>query len=264
MPPIEWAQRLQSLLVPVGPRIVEALGRTGPLTFKPGREAVTAVDREVETVLAERIRTDFPEHAVVGEEFGRSGPDDAAYEWHLDPIDGTMNFALGLPVFCVSLALLHEGTIVAGAILDPLHDALYVAARGEGAWSGDERLRVSDRATLREAIGSFQSSRHGRFVRDPAILHRLHHEIGKLRRMGSVALELAWVARGSFDVLLASKLEPQNLYDVAAGILLVEEAGGRVTDGHGRPFAAGANELVATNGHVHDAALALVAPGENA
>lgn len=258
----EWHSRIHALLAPVGPRIVDALGQTGPLTFKTGREVVTAIDREVERVLAERIRSDFPEHAVIGEEFGRSGPEDAAWEWHVDPVDGTLNYALGIPIFSVSVALVHEGTTVAGAVFDPLADEIYCAARGEGAWRGDELLHVSERATLRDAIGSFQSSQRGRFVQDAAILQNLHQSIGKLRRLGSVALELAYVARGTFDVLLTSKLEPQNLYDVAAGILLVEEAGGRVTDGRGRPFVEGANELVATNGHAHDEVLALVAPPE--
>lgn len=258
-----WHSRIHALLAPVGPRIVDALGRTGPLTFKPGREAVTAVDREVEEVLAERIRSDFPDHAVIGEEFGRSGPAGAAWEWHVDPVDGTLNYALGIPIFSVSVALVHEGEIVAGAVFDPLADEIYCAARGEGAWRGEQPLHVSERATLPEAIGSFQSSHCGRFVQDATILQNLHQSIGKLRRLGSVALELAYVARGTFDVLLTSKREPQNLYDVAAGILLVEEAGGRVTDGRGRDFVEGANELVASNGLVHDATLALVAPAES-
>lgn len=262
MPTDDWPARLQHLLAPVGPRIVDALGRTGPLRYKTGREAVTHVDRDVERLIAERIRADFPDDAVVGEEFGRSGPEAAETEWHVDPVDGTLNYALGIPVFSVSVAVVRRGEIVAGAVLEPLREHLYVAARGEGAWRDGESLAVSERATLREAIGSLQSSRHGRFVQDAAILQGLHLSIGKLRRLGSVALELAYLAQGSFDVLLTSKREPQNLYDVAAGILLVQEAGGRVTDGRGAPFAAGANELVASNGHVHEEVLAVVAGGE--
>lgn len=260
----EWHSRIHALLAPVGPRIVDALGQTGPLTFKAGREVVTVIDREVEQVLAERIQSDFPDHAVIGEEFGRSGPDGAAWEWHVDPVDGTLNYALGIPVFSVSVALVHEGRIVAGAVFDPLQDEIYSAARGEGAWRGDERMSVSDRSTLRQSIGSFQSSRRGRFVADAQILQELHQSIGKLRRLGSIALELAYLARGTFDVLLTSKYGPQNLYDVAAGILLIEEAGGRVSDGRGRPFVQGANELVASNGRVHDEVLAIVSrePGD--
>ena len=255
----DWPDRIRALLTPVGPRILDALGNTGPLTYKEGREAVTAVDGQVERILVDRIRADFPDHAVEGEEHGRSGPDDADTVWHVDPIDGTLNYALGIGVFCVSVGVVHDGAIVAGAILEPLRGDLYVAARGQGAWRNDERLAVSTRAPLREAIGSFQSSRQGRFVQDARILQDLHTSIGKLRRLGSVALELAFVASGAFDVLLTSKRAPQNLYDVAAGILLVEEAGGRVTDGYGHAFREGANELVASNGHVHDETLALLA-----
>jgi myo-inositol-1(or 4)-monophosphatase len=260
----DWRSRLVSLLEPVGSRVVEAYGRTGPLHYKVGREAVTHVDAEIERFLAARIRSDFPDHAVVGEEHGRSGPDGAEFEWHVDPVDGTLNYALGLPVFSVSVAVVRAGAIEAGAVVDPLRGDLYVAARGEGAWRGDERLAVSARSTLREAIASFQSSRKGRFVRDAAILQRVFTSISKVRRLGSVALELAFVADGRLDLLLGSKRRAQNLYDVAAGVLLVEEAGGRVTDGRGRPFRAGANEIVASNGHLHEAALELVRPAEGA
>ena len=258
MPQADWSARIQRLLAPVGPRIVEALGRTGPLRFKAGREVVTQVDRDVERLIAERILADFPDHAVIGEEFGRSGAEDAATVWHVDPVDGTLNYALGIPIFSVSVAVVRDGVTVAGAVLDPLQDELYVAARGEGAWRDDQRLVVSERGTLREAIGSLHSSRRGRFVQNAQILQQLHLSIGKLRRLGSVALELAYVARGTFDVLLTSKREAQNLYDVAAGVLLIEEAGGRVTDGCGRPFAEGDGELVASNGRVHDEVLALI------
>ncbi len=258
----DWRSRLVSLLEPVGARVVEAYGRTGPLRYKVGREAVTHVDAEIESFLAARIHSEFPDHAIVGEEHGRSGPEGAAFEWHVDPVDGTLNYALGLPVFSVAVAVVHDGVIEAGAVVDPLRGDLYVAARGEGAWRGDERLVVSDRSTLREAIASFQSSRQGRFVRDAEILQRVFSSISKVRRLGSVALELAFVADGRLDLLLASKHQPQNLYDVAAGMLLVEEAGGAVTDGRGAPFREGANELVVSNGHVHAAALELVRPSE--
>ena len=262
MPETDWRTRLSTLLPPLAPRVVQAFGHTGPLRFKAGREAVTHVDREVERHLASEILAAFPDHAVIGEEYGRQGAADAAVEWHVDPVDGTLNYALGIAFFSVSVAVVRQGTIEAGAVLDPLRGDLFVAVRGQGAWCGEHPLRVSERDTLRTSIGSFQSSRKGRFVQDAAILQGVHLSVSKLRRMGSVALELAHVARGNFDLLLTSKREPQNLYDVGAGVLLVEEAGGRVTDGRGRPFVVGSNELVATNGHVHDELLELVRPSE--
>ncbi len=262
-PPLDSdAARLRSFsiraLEEVAPLIRAGFGQSGALRFKRGHEAITAVDLEVEDRLRERISSAFPDHAVVGEEKGRTGPEDAATVWAVDPIDGTLNYALGIPLFSTTVAAIREGRVVAGAVLDPLSGACYSAARGEGAWRGEEPLEVSRRSPAREAIVSTQSSRRGRFVRDREIFVAVQQAFMKTRRLGSIAYELALVAAGTLDALLASKEEAQNLYDVAAGMLLVEEAGGRITNGRGGPFAEGDQELVATNGSLHPEVLDLV------
>lgn len=248
-----------SLLEDVAPFVAAEFGHSGPLRFKPGREAVTDVDAEVERRLAARILEHYPDHAVVGEELGRSGSPGSVWEWHLDPLDGTLNYSLGIPLFSTAVVVLEHGCARVGGVMDPLRHDVFTAARGEGAFRGDEPIRVSRRATLREAITSLQSSRRGRFVRQDALRHALRTSLGKVRRLGSVALELAYVAAGRFDLMLLSKAEPPHLHDVAAGLLLVEEAGGRVTDSQGRPFDEGATELVVSNGHVHEEILAILA-----
>lgn len=251
---------IADLLGEVAPYVAERFGRTGPLRFKSGREAVTDVDIYVENHIARRILERFPEHGVQGEELGQSGSAGAAWQWHVDPVDGTLNYSLGIPILSTALAVVHDGEPVAGGIVDPLRGELFSAARGGGAFLGDSPVSVSDRRELSKAIVSLQSSRTGLFVREKELLHLMQVEPMKTRRLGSIALELAYVAAGRFDLLLAGKKVPQNLYDVLAGVLLVEEAGGRVTDASGAPFAAGSIELIASNGHVHDEVLGLVKP----
>lgn len=261
--PPRYRRFLRELLPQTRPLIVEPYGDTGELRFKRGREAITEVDARVEAWLRERILAEFPDHRVVGEEEGAAGARAAATEWHVDPIDGTLNYALQVPLFSCSVGVWQQDRGVAGAIYVPLQDEIFSAARGEGAFLGDTRLQVSDRDRVGEAIASNQSTRSGRFVRDPQILANLRRSFMKTRRLGSIALELAFVACGRFDALLASKGSPQNLYDVAAGILLVEEAGGRVTNGHGEPFREGDHELVASNGRIHHEILGLLGVAES-
>ncbi len=247
------------MLDEVSPYAREQFGQTGPLRFKMGHEAITHVDAEIEDRLSGRILDRFPDHGIHGEERGRQG-ESAAWQWHIDPIDGTLNYSLGIPLFSCSVAVSHNDQLVAGGVADPLRGEIFSAGRGEGAYVGQERIHVSNRVWLGEAIVSLQTSRQGIFVRDRELLQKVHIDPLKTRRLGSIALELAFVAAGRFDLLLAGKKVPQNLYDVAAGLLLVEEAGGRVTDGQGKPFREGSIELVASNGHIHDESLAMVEP----
>ncbi|MHB8078681.1 MAG: inositol monophosphatase family protein [Candidatus Krumholzibacteriia bacterium] len=240
--------------------------RTGPLRFKHGREAITEADREIERLLSARIRARFPEDGIWGEEYGRSEGRAAAPDrspsgrvWHLDPIDGTLNFALGLPAFCTSVALMDGAEILTAAIYNPLLDEGFTATAGEGARLNGVRMQVSARAELAEAVVSAQLQKKGRFISNAALLQAVLLGTMKMRRLGTIALEMAYVADARFDALVAGKGEPQPLYDVAAGILLVREAGGRVTDHRGAPYSPGATDLVASNGLVHDELIALIA-----
>ncbi len=237
-------------------------GRTGPLRFKHGREAITEADREIERLLSARIRSRFPEDGIWGEEFGRDGGGDesvAARVWHIDPIDGTLNFALGLPAFCTSVALMDGAEILAACVFNPLLDEGFTASAGEGARLNGQPARVSGRAALAEAVVSAQLQKRGRFIANAALLQAVLLGTMKMRRLGTIALEMAYVADGRFDALVAGKGAPQPLYDVAAGILLVREAGGRVTDHAGAAYRPGATDLVASNGLVHDELIALIA-----
>ncbi len=233
--------------------------RTGPLQFKYAREAVTDADREIETLLRQRIRAAFPDDAVSGEEFGADA--EAAQGgrvWHLDPIDGTLNFALGLPTFCTSFALMDGDEVVAACVYATLTDECFTAVKGHGCRRNGEPAHVSDRASFAECIFSAQLQKGGRFVQNAALLQALLLRSMKMRRLGTIALEMAYLAAGRFDALVAGRGKPQALYDVAPGLLLVVEAGGRVTDHRGEPYRPGSTDLVASNGLVHNELIGIV------
>jgi myo-inositol-1(or 4)-monophosphatase len=250
---------------------------TGELEFKFAREAVTDADRAIERLLRERIRAAFPEDAVYGEEFGFDGRGTVADSpttsqhpsatprvaagrvWHVDPIDGTLNFALGLPNFCTSIALMDGETILAACVYAPLHREAFTASRAEGCRRNGRLIGVSDRATLADAIVSAQLQKGGRYVRNAKLLQAILLRTMKMRRLGTIALEMAYLAAGRYDALIAARGRPQQLYDVAAGILLVEEAGGRISDHLGQPYVPYSKDLVATNGFVHAELIGLIA-----
>ena len=258
--PAELRAFIAGLLREAAPRVAERFGKTGPLQFKRGREAITPVDSEVEQLLVGRIRARFPDHRISGEEHGVSGEVGSGWEWHLDPIDGTLNYSLGIPFFSVSVAVARRGELLAGGIADPLRGELFSAARGEGAFLDNQPIHASQRSRLSDAIVSTQFSSRSLFVSEPELLHALHVQPMKTRRLGTIALELAYVAAGRFDLLLAGKSVPQNLYDVAAGLLMVEEAGGRVSTGDGGPFGTTNIELLASNGLLHEEVVRLLRP----
>ncbi len=247
---------------------LEFFQRTGPLQFKYAREAVTEADRRIEKQIGSRIRELFPGDAIFGEEFGLSQESGAAAVgegrvWHIDPIDGTLNFALGLPNFCTSLALMDGDEILAACVYSPLLREGYTASRGEGARLNGEPIRVSDRPTVAEAVVSAQLQKNGRYVQNPELLKAILLGTMKMRRFGTIALEMAYLADGRFDAMIAGRGRPQQLYDVAAGILLVREAGGLVTNHLGEPYRPYSTDLVATNGLVHEELIDLIAKHEN-
>lgn len=234
---------------------------TGDLVFKSGQEAVTAADREVEVCLRELIARDFPDDAIVGEEFGGPAPadlDPTARVWHLDPIDGTLNFALGLPGFCTSIALVQGQDVLAACVHQPLVGDTYSALQGQGAWLNDAPLRVSSRTPLTAAVICAQFRKDGLLVGKPELLQALFRQTLKVRKTGAIALEMAWTAAGFYDALVAGFGAEIQLYDVAAGLLLLAEAGGRVTDFQGAPYRPGGHTLLVSNGLVHAELVALL------
>ncbi len=238
--------------------------RTGDLRFKKGRQAVTDADLEIEKMLRRHIGAEFPADGIVGEELGSDfegtgSVGSSGRTWHLDPVDGTLNFALGLPGFCTSMALLEGDEVLAACIHQPTTGDSFTAVRGRGTRLNGLPLRVSARQPLAEAVISTQFKKGGRFVADPELLHDITMAPLKCRRTGAIALELAWVASGGYDALIGSFAGGIHLWDVAAGLLLVREAGGTVTDHRGEPYRAGGADLVVSNGLVHQEILDLIA-----
>jgi myo-inositol-1(or 4)-monophosphatase len=176
------------------------------------------------------------------------------YRWYVDPLDGTTNFAHGFPVFCVSMALEHKGQRIAGVVFDPTRDELFAAAQGSGATLNGQNIQVSQIARLEECLVATGFPSHKRH-KNPNIFfyHQITLRTHGVRRAGSAALDLCDVACGRFDGFWEFNLNP---WDTAAGVLIVEEAGGKVTDFHGGPFQLASHETLATNRLVHQALLA--------
>ena len=215
-------------------------------------DLVTEVDFECERMCRATIAERFPDHGVLAEELG-GGPSDrrhASHRWVFDPLDGTTNYAHGLPIFCASLALEIDGRVEVGAVYDPSRRELFTAERGRGASLNGGTLAVSTTFDLLDAllVTGFPYDIHaeaGELVEQFAVF--LGRARG-VRRLGSAALDLCYVAAGRFDGFWEERLKP---WDVAAGSLIVEEAGGRITGMDGSPLDLAAAHLVASNGSVH-------------
>jgi myo-inositol-1(or 4)-monophosphatase len=233
------------------------------IEYKGEADLVTAADRASEALIRERILALWPEHDVLGEEQGLSdqGSD---YRWYVDPLDGTTNFAHGYPVFCVSMGLEYQvpdqrsagqrASRVAAVIYDPTRDELFTAEQGKGARLNGETIRVSKTAALKESLlatGFPSQKRH----KNPNIFfyHQITLRTHGVRRAGSAALDLCNVACGRYDGFWEFNLNP---WDTAAGVLIVEEAGGKVTGFDGSPFELNSRETLASNGLLHQAMLA--------
>jgi myo-inositol-1(or 4)-monophosphatase len=229
------------------------------IEYKGDADLVTAADRAAETLIRERIRQQFPGHDVLGEEQGLTDQG-SEYRWYVDPLDGTTNFAHGYPVFSVSLALedralerrtAAEAVRIVGVVYDPTRDELFSAERGSGAQLNGQPIRVSQTAKLKECLVATGFPSHKRH-KSPNIhfYHQITLRTHGVRRAGSAALDLCNVACGRFDGFWEFNLNP---WDTAAGALIVEEAGGKVTRFDGSPFQLNSAETLASNGLVHDA-----------
>lgn len=221
------------------------------IEFKNPKDLVTAADREIETFIMTRIAARFPEHAFFGEETGSRG--DSDYCWIVDPIDGTASFVHELPFYSISIALYHQNRPLVAVVYGPRLRELFCAAAGQGAFLGERRLRVSQRTRLIEAMlcTGFACVRAGLARNNLANFERLVKLSRGIRRHGSAALDLCYVAAGRFDAFWELNLQP---YDYAAGRLILEEAGGRFSDlCGGDDFAE--KGILASNGLLHGAML---------
>jgi myo-inositol-1(or 4)-monophosphatase len=216
-----------------GEVIANAFGRPQSTQHKGSIDLVTETDRNSEAVIVDTLRSTFPEDSVLAEEGGAQAGDPAR-RWIIDPLDGTTNFAHGYPMCCVSIALEVDGRIVVGTIHDPIRGETFWAVRDGGAWLGDQRLQISRQTDLTRAllITGFAYDRQTNPDNNLAEFAAFVRRAQGVRRDGSAALNLAYTAAGRFDGFWEQGLQP---WDVAAGALLIEEAGGRVTDYEGRP-----------------------------
>jgi myo-inositol-1(or 4)-monophosphatase len=227
-------------------------GHVAQVRLKGQVDVVTEVDVRSEAEVVALIRARFPEHQILAEE-GSTGGADPRFRWIIDPLDGTTNFANGIPFFCVSVAFEQDGQVRCGAILDPLREELFLAERGAGATLNDRPIQPSATAELIRSVVATG------FPYDRTLLPGALRQFGALsacsravRRLGSAALDCAYVSCGRFEAYWEATVSP---WDVAAGWLLVEEAGGRITDLLGQPYELAKRDILVTNGQVHAAML---------
>ena len=228
----------------------EWLRKDKKIELKGEINLVTEVDRRSEQRIVEIIKKAFPKHNILTEETPMANELPSPFRWIVDPLDGTTNYAHGYPCFCTSIALELEGKIVLGAVYDPLLDELFTAQQGNGAFLNNERISVSTTDRLTNALICTGFPYDVRESQENNLDHFNHFvmEARAIRRDGSAALDLCYVAAGRFDGFWELKLYP---WDVAAGKLLVEEANGRVTDFRGDPLNIYAHQILASNGKIH-------------
>lgn len=220
-------------------------------------DLVTEVDLEVERMFRALVAERFPDHDVLAEELGDGGRRGASHRWVFDPLDGTTNYAHGIPIFCATLALEIDGVPVVGAVYDPNRRELFTAERGVGAWVNGRPLQVSRAATLVESVlvTGFPYDIRERPEPILPLFAAFVSEARAIRRLGSAAIDLCWVAAGRMDGFWERGL---RAWDMMAGALIVQEAGGRVTTLDGADWDAHRGHCVASNGRIHDEMLRVV------
>lgn len=223
-------------------------------------DLVTEVDKACEALIVEGIQAARGNDAILAEEGHGGDRDDAGWRWIIDPLDGTTNFAHGFPRFCVSIGVERDGQRAVGVVYDPLLDECFEAVVGLGAWLGDRRLEVSSEADIGRALVAtgFAYDVHRSEDDNLESFARVVKSARGIRRDGSAALDLCYVAAGRLDAYWELKLHP---WDVAAGLLIVDEAGGRSSDFRAGPVPRSGREVVATNGKLHDQLIGHLVPG---
>ena len=245
-------------VVRAGDLMLERFGTNVRVDLKGAIDLVTEVDVAIEREFRARIAERFPEHMVFGEEMGGSATAPEGPCWVFDPIDGTTNFAHGLPIFCSSLALEVNGVAQLCAVYDPTRRELFTAERGGGAFLNGKPMRVSTQGTLLEAVlvTGFPYDVHARVAEIVGLFAEFVGRARAVRRLGSAAIDLCYVAAGRLDGFWERDL---NAWDIAGGALLVQEAGGTITNFRGEPFSSRGREVVASNGAIHQAMLDVIA-----
>jgi myo-inositol-1(or 4)-monophosphatase len=228
------------------------LGKVRDIQLKAGQEKnlVTEIDKRSEEIIIGIIKKHFPQHDILAEESGEKKNQISDFKWIIDPLDGTTNFTHSFPVFCISIALEYKGEIILGVIYDPNLDELFTAEKGNGAFLNGKRMKVSKIESLNRSL--LVTGFPYNITENPN--HAIEHFVNFLmhsqavRRMGSAAIDLAYVAAGRYEGFWEVALHP---WDMAAGLILVKEAGGTITDFVGNPFSIYKQEMLATNGLIH-------------
>lgn len=252
-----WLADLTLVAREAGAILMDGFGGELEVRHKGAVDLVTQMDGRSEAHISSRLRELFPGTAILAEEGGASG-DLAGGLWIVDPLDGTTNYAHGFPVFCVSIALERENRIDLGVVFDPTRGEMFAASRGGGATLNGRRLQVTTRDQLGDSLlaTGFPYDIRTSEENNLAQFTRLSRMARAIRRAGAAALDLAYVAAGRFDGFWEEKIAP---WDIAAGVLLVLEAGGTVSGYGGEPIDIRARRIVATNGRIHDSLLAALA-----
>jgi len=217
---------------------------------------VTEADHASEKAIIEVIQQRFPDHFILSEETGEI-KSTSEFKWIIDPIDGTVNFANNIPICCVSIGLEKDGQMILGAVYNPFMNELFFAQRGQGAFLNNKRISVSTKSEVVKSClvtgfpYTYLDSPNGPLE----VFQKLVKQGIPVRRLGSAAIDLCWVAGGRFDGFYEHKLQA---WDSAAGFLMVEEAGGKITDFAGNPYSPYQPHILATNGKIHDELLAYV------
>jgi myo-inositol-1(or 4)-monophosphatase len=234
-----------------GKLLLKSINSSFKISNKEGiNNLVTEVDHASEKLIIDTIKSRFPDHFILSEEVGELKMD-SAYKWIIDPIDGTVNFANGIPICCTSIGVEHEGKMILGAVYNPFLKELFFAEKQMGATLNGKKIRVSEKTEVSKSclVTGFPYTYLDMPNGPLEVFSRLIRRGIPVRRLGSAAIDLCWVAAGRFDGFYEHKL---SAWDSAAGFLLVEEAGGKVTDFEGKYYSPYQPHLLATNGKIHD------------
>lgn len=250
---------VQEIARQAGALLRDGFGRVTHVEHKGATDLVTEFDRRSEELILAALRARFPDHAVLAEESGASGGDGkpGGYRWFVDPLDGTTNFAHGLPTFAVSIALALDNRPIVGVVFDPMRDELFAAEACRGATLNGAPIRVSAETRLQEALLAtgftydLKNAQRNNFRE----FEEIHFQVQGIRRAGAAALDGAWVGAGRLDAYWEFGMKP---WDIAAGGLIVQEAGGRASTADGNPDFVGSDSILVSNGHLHDALLAML------
>jgi len=229
------------------------------INTKAPNDFVTEVDQMAEEIIVQTLLEAYPDHAILAEESGRGGAKDSEYVWIIDPLDGTTNFIHGFPVYCVSIALAHRGVVQQAVVYDPTRDDLFYATKGRGAFVNNRRLRVSKRTRMSDALvgTGFPFRRGDNPKRYLKMFEEVMAEVAGVRRPGAAALDLCYVAAGYYDAFFETGLQP---WDVAAGSLIITEAGGLIGNFTGEADFLYQREVVAGSPKIYGQMVQILAP----